>query len=116
MKLSEGKNTLPGRKQVFRFRNKQGNYAKDIIALAEQELNGEPLLAKVIENGRRLNDSPTLEDIRKHASENLSLLPAELKRITCPATYPVELSTALKALVSKLKRQLTKREIEAGRP
>jgi len=116
MKLSEGKNTLPGRKQVFRFSNKQGNYAKDIIALVEQELNGEPLLAKVIENGRRLNDSPTLEDVRKHSSENLSLLPAELKRITSPATYPVELSTALKALVTKLKRQLTKREIEAGRP
>jgi nicotinate phosphoribosyltransferase len=30
MKLSEGKATLPGRKQVFRFKDKKGVYEKDV--------------------------------------------------------------------------------------
>jgi nicotinate phosphoribosyltransferase len=115
MKLSEGKNTLPGRKQVFRFKNKQGDYTKDVIALADEKVNGEPLLTKVMAKGIRICDSPTLENIRKFASENLSFLPAKYRQTTNPPIYPVELSDALKALVTKLKRQITRKEIESAR-
>jgi len=115
MKLSEGKNTLPGRKQVFRFKDKQGNYIKDVIALAEENFNGDPLLIKVMEKGRSIFDPPTLEDIRKRASENLSFLPPEYKQINNPPAYPVQLSDALKSLVTRLERQITQKEIEAVR-
>jgi nicotinate phosphoribosyltransferase len=111
MKLSEGKATLPGRKQVFRFKDKQGNFAKDVIALADEKVQGEPLLVKVVENGNVTYDIPSLGKIRMTTSENLSKLPEKYKKVSDAPTYPVELSQALENLIEKLKRRLTKTEI-----
>ena len=38
MKLSKDKITLPGRKQVYRFRNEDGTFSKDVIALADEKV------------------------------------------------------------------------------
>jgi nicotinate phosphoribosyltransferase len=111
MKLSEGKATLPGRKQVFRLKDKKGNFAKDIIALADEKMEGEPLLVKVMENGKLTRDLPSLGEIRATASENLSKLPEKYKKLTDAPTYPVELSQALEDLIKRLRRKLTKIEI-----
>jgi nicotinate phosphoribosyltransferase len=111
MKLSEGKATLPGRKQVFRLKDRKGNYAKDMIALADEKREGEPLLVKVMENGKITYDLPSLGEIRATASENLSRLPKKYKKLKDAPTYPVELSRALEALIRKLRRKLTKTEI-----
>jgi nicotinate phosphoribosyltransferase len=111
MKLSEGKATLPGRKQVFRFKDKKGFFAKDIIALADEKMEGEPLLAKVMENGKITRALPSLSEIRAAASENLSKLPEKYKKLTDAPAYPVELSQALEALIKRLRRKLTKTEI-----
>jgi nicotinate phosphoribosyltransferase len=111
MKLSEGKATLPGRKQVFRFKDKNGNFEKDVIALADEKVKGEPLLVKVMENGEITYDLPSLDEIRATASENLSKLPEKYKKLMDAPTYPVELSQALEDLIKKLKRRLTKTEI-----
>ncbi|HLC00572.1 MAG TPA: nicotinate phosphoribosyltransferase [Candidatus Bathyarchaeia archaeon] len=107
MKLSEGKITLPGRKQVYRFKDEQGNYSKDIIALAEEKSDGEALLIKVMEKGRITSDSPSLKEIRAEAEENLSKLPAKYKKLTNPPPYQVKLSKALKNLIAKLTKKLT---------
>jgi len=111
MKLSEGKVTLPGRKQVFRFKDKNGNFAKDEIALADEKVKGEPLLVKVMENGEITCDLPSLDEIRATASENLSKLLEKYKKLTNAPTYPVELNRDLENLIRKLKRRLTKTEI-----
>jgi nicotinate phosphoribosyltransferase len=111
MKLSEGKATLPGRKQVFRFKDKKGFFAKDIIALADEKMEGEPLLAKVMENGKITRALPSLSEIRAAASENLSKLPEKYKKLTDAPMYPVELSQALEDLIKRLRRKLTKTEI-----
>jgi nicotinate phosphoribosyltransferase len=111
MKLSKGKATLPGRKQVFRFKDKNGNFAKDEIALADEKVKGEPLLVKVMENGEITCDLPSLDEIRATASENLSKLLEKYKKLTNAPTYPVELSRNLENLIRKLKRRLTKTEI-----
>jgi nicotinate phosphoribosyltransferase len=111
MKLSEGKITLPGRKQVFRFKDTKSNFSRDVIALADERTKGEPLLVKVMEKGKITYGLPTLNEIRKAASENLSKLPEKYKKLTNPPAYPVELSKALEALIEKLKRKLTKTEI-----
>jgi nicotinate phosphoribosyltransferase len=112
MKLSKGKATLPGRKQVFRFKDKKGNYTKDMIALANETVNAEPLLTKVMEHGKLLSNPPSLDEIRTTAKESLSALPPRYKKLTNAAEYPVEQSQALKGLVKKLKRKLTKTEIQ----
>ena len=111
MKLSEGKTTLPGRKQVFRFSDEKGFLAKDTIALASEKMEGEPLLTKVMENGKITYDLPSLNDIRTTASRNLAKLHEKYKKLTDAPTYPVELSEALEELIRKLKRKLKKTEI-----
>ena len=109
MKLSEGKATLPGRKQVYRFKDRKGNYTKDMIALADEKVDAQPLLIKVMEKGKITTDLPSLEEIRAAAAENLSKLPAKYKKLDA-AEYPVKLSQNLENLRKSLKKKLRKTE------
>jgi len=111
MKLSEAKVTLPGRKQVYRFKDAKGNYEKDIIALADEKVNGKPLMVKVMEKGEVTYDFPSLSEIRAAAAENLSLLPKNYKKVTGSAEYPVKLSQNLEKLIRNLKEKLLKAEV-----
>jgi nicotinate phosphoribosyltransferase len=111
MKLSKDKNTLPGRKQVYRFINKEGNYAKDVIALADEEPRGEPMLMRVMAKGKTTYSTPTLAEVRSSAFANLAKLPAPYKKLTDAPTYPVKVSKALARLVETLKKKITEAEI-----
>jgi nicotinate phosphoribosyltransferase len=111
MKLSKDKITLPGRKQVYRFKDTKGNYVKDVIALANEKVDGEPLLIKVVDRGKLTYQLPTLNEIRVYASENLSKLPEECKALTNAQEYPVELSLNLQNLIKTLKQQITQNEM-----
>jgi nicotinate phosphoribosyltransferase len=113
MKLSKDKNTLPGRKQVYRITDAKGNYIKDIIALANEQSKGEPLLVKVMENEKLTYNLPSLKDIRTSAAANIAKLPAKYKQLTGDSQYPVELSQALEDLVANLKRKIMENEIIA---
>lgn len=101
MKLSEGKRTLPGRKQVFR------THAGDTIALAGEELPGEPLLRRVMAGGRRVLPRPPLAAARQDAAARIAALPAPLRALT-PATppWPVAISDALAAEESRVRARL----------
>ena len=114
MKLSKDKITLPGRKQVYRFRDAAGNLEKDTISLADETVQGEPLLVKVMEKGKLTYKLPSLDKIRANAAENLSKLPIEYKALTGASVYPVELSSNLLNLVKTLERQITINEINHG--
>ncbi len=111
MKLSKDKITLPGRKQVYRVKNKIGFFEKDVVALADEKMQGEPLLVKVMDNGKVRYDFPSLNDIRTYAAETLSKLPDGFKALTDAPVYPVELSRNLQKLIKNLKHQLTINEI-----
>ena len=102
IKLSTGKATLPGRKQVLRF-ERDGHYERDVIALEDEDVNGaRPLLAKVMEKGRRLDDDG-LEAARQRCAEGLGLLPPTLRRLGAPAQrYRVEPSARLAGLVRQM--------------
>ena len=54
LKLSPEKETLPGRKQVFRLRDRGGVAIGDVIARADERLDGDPLLEPVMRGGERL--------------------------------------------------------------
>ena len=111
MKLSKGKVTLPGRKQVYRFKDENGNFKKDMIALADEKVDGEPLLVKVMEKGELTYDFPSLSEIRATAAENLSRLPDKYQKTAVAHEYPVELSQDLEKLIRKLKKKILKNEV-----
>lgn len=69
-KYSEGKETLPGRKQVFRRHGADS----DVLESREAHAAGEPLLRPVWRNGDRLV-SLSLERARSRAQEQLDLVP-----------------------------------------
>ncbi|HIJ55443.1 MAG TPA: nicotinate phosphoribosyltransferase, partial [Deltaproteobacteria bacterium] len=98
-KLSPGKMTLAGKKQVFRDTDPQGRYVKDIIGLRDDRINNSrPLLEKFFENGIRTQSTPSLESIRNRFKENFSLLGEKYKEINKRHVYPVELSPRLEQL------------------
>ena len=111
MKLSEGKGTLPGRKQVYRFKDEKGNFKKDMIALSDEKQSGEPLMVKVMEKGELVYDFPSLSEIRATAAENVARLPEKYQKVTGAPEYPVELSQDLKKLIRKLKAKILKTEV-----
>ena len=92
MKLSKGKITYPGKKQVYRSFDKNGDYLKDILALRNEKINGQELLVKVMEKGKIVYKMPSLEYIRKITKENLSKLPNHYKKLRNALKYKVEIS------------------------
>ena len=110
MKLSKGKITLPGRKQVFRFKDRGGFFKKDIIALEDEKIGEEPLLIKVMTKGEIIYDLPSLENIRKTAEDNLSRLPKKYKKLKGAPHYPVEFSVGLRKLTKELTEKVKKIE------
>lgn len=95
MKRSVEKATLPGRKQVFR-RVEGAKAVGDVIALADESCEGQPMLQRVMHNGRRTGPSPSLEEIRASAARNLVEFPADLRLLEPgPSAYPVQYSPGL---------------------
>jgi len=110
MKLSKAKRTLPGRKQVFRLRDKNGKYRGDIIALEKERIKGKALLVKVVSNGKIIYRNPTLDKIRSRLKYQLSNFPKQLLAIDASYRYPLKLSPQLNRLKNKLSRRLEKRQ------
>lgn len=95
MKLSPGKNLLPGRKQIWR-RETGGIYSGDVIGRADESLSGTPLLRLVMKDGRRLVPAPPLQQIASYAAAELAKLPPPV-RGRATAAYPVTVSDSLTA-------------------
>ena len=103
-KLSPGKITLAGAKQVFRKTDPSGRYREDILGLREENMDeGEPLLEMVMENGKPIRPHPTLQTIRKRFETNFSRLDKKYKSIETRAIYPVKLSRRIQDLQERLK-------------
>jgi nicotinate phosphoribosyltransferase len=95
-KLSTGKPILPGRKQVFRI-EEDGIAVRDVIARADETLDGRPLLAPVMRDGSRLDAGRVaLDRMRAHATSEIGRLPAHVRALE-PADppYPVSISETL---------------------
>ena len=98
-KLSPGKVTLAGEKQVFRNKKTNGYFVEDIIGVRDESILGsDPLLEKVMENGIVLRAHPSLEEIRKRFALNFSSLDKKYKSISDVVVYPVKLSHGLEKL------------------
>ena len=107
LKLSTGKVSWPGKKQVFRMRDERGQLQKDVIALREENIPGaDPLLQKVMASGEVAVRCPTLEEIRDNFMAEFKRLPDPIKAIRNPASYPIEISPQLTKLRQEVGRQL----------
>ena len=117
IKLSEnlGKVTLPNKKQVYRISDSNGNWiGADAIALEDEtdfskithpfdvlkslsvkNCQKEPLLVKVMENGKRMEKPRTLEEIASFSIGRLKSLSPEFKRFNNPHIYKVGISDKL---------------------
>ncbi|HEY8127066.1 MAG TPA: nicotinate phosphoribosyltransferase [Methylocystis sp.] len=95
MKLSTGKRSLPGRKQVFR-QVEDGVAVSDVIAREGETVPGVPLLEPYMLSGVRTAQSCDLSQIRAYAKEQLAALPAYLKALgSHEARYDVAISREL---------------------
>ncbi|MBI5626069.1 MAG: nicotinate phosphoribosyltransferase, partial [Nitrosomonadales bacterium] len=103
-KRSEGKQTWPGRKQVYRSYDADGRMASDVVTLEKDVQPGEPLLMPMMRGGQRIAAAATLADIRSHAATNLARLPEALRRLQEPFSYQVEIADALHELAAQVDR------------
>jgi len=100
-KLSEGKQTWPGRKQVWRAYDADGRMHGDILSIETDQQKGEPLIVPVMRAGKRIAPSPTLAQIRARAATDLARLPDPLRQLQSGASYPVKVADALTALAKQ---------------
>jgi nicotinate phosphoribosyltransferase len=109
-KLSAGKATWPGRKQVWRRFALDGRMAGDVLSLEDDDQPGERMLEPVMQGGRRLKGPESLAEIRARAAANLARLPEPLSRLDPGASYPVKVADRLTRLAAEVDRRLMQRE------
>ena len=101
-KLSEGKATWPGRKQVWRAYDADGRMRGDILSLESDNQPGEALVVPVMRAGKRIAGAPTLVQIRERAARDLARLAGPLARLESGFEYPVNVANALTALAKQI--------------
>jgi nicotinate phosphoribosyltransferase len=92
-KRSAAKQTLPGAKQVFR-RFENGTMIEDIVATAEEELDGERLLLPAMRGGEIVH-AESLDEMRARTAASLAALPVALRSKGPKPRYPVTHSERL---------------------
>lgn len=113
-KLTAGKAYLPTAKQVFRIRNSDGSFQQDILTERDDTCEGEPLLCKVMENGRRIDAPDPLERIRERFHSDIRDLPEKYKALRRPDRYPVSVGSRLTELSERMDRELAAKEIDGN--
>lgn len=108
MKESSGKLTYPGRKQIFRTVS-EGKLCSDRLGLQDEPVrdNELDLLQLVMQQGKRLETSTTLEQIRQRTAAAVASLPDRVRQISHPESFPVIISPALEALRQSVTQQNT---------
>ena len=119
MKLSAGKVSVPGRKQIFRGCNANGICIGDLVGLMDEsrstvtrEFRQQPasvstMLETRMEHGKRSEPRPTLDELRNHTMSDLQNLDPRVKALRKPAEYSVRPTAALNAMLisEKLKSE-----------
>ncbi len=107
MKKSSGKQTYPGRKQIFR-RVENGQLVGDRLGLSDErpEVGEQPLLGLVVRNGESIEPPDSLESITKRTISNVALLPSGARDIETPTPPVVRISEALSDLTDRVSQKL----------
>jgi nicotinate phosphoribosyltransferase len=109
LKLSPGKISLPGKKQVFRISDEQGQLQRDIIGLRDENVAGaESLLKRVMTAGKIIAPLPSLAESRSKFLSEFAKLPEPIKRIRNSENYLVEQSARLQEHCATVKKQVSR--------
>jgi nicotinate phosphoribosyltransferase len=109
LKLSTGKVSLPGRKQLFRLRDSTGVFTHDVIGLRAEQLGGERLLKEVMRGGKKPEPDPSLKESRELFAADFAGLPLAVKSIRKPHQYTVEFSPLLNDLRAEVTERHTRK-------
>ena len=106
-KLTHAKATYPGRKQVYRYAGRNGEYQGDRIALESEPFSGgRPLLVEVMRDGRRMAPAEPIRALRERCADGLAHLPRPLRRIRGRAKYPVHYSKGLQGSLERVRQRV----------
>jgi nicotinate phosphoribosyltransferase len=122
LKTSQGKLSLPGRKQIFRAINANGGFYGDLIGLDDEgtttvarEFKPVPtevaaMLTRQMVAGRRVEPRPTLAESRERLLQALARLENRYKDLERPEAYPVRNTAALSAMLTGERLRVEKRQ------
>jgi len=109
MKNSPGKQSFPGRKQIFRQLGADGRIMQDIVAGRDEVHDGEPLLKPVMRQGRIIEGAiPPLDDQVEAAAKNIDALGEGFLSLEPVTESPVVISDFLKTLQRETLEKITK--------
>ncbi len=111
LKQSASKETLPGRKQVFR-RWEQGKVQRDRVALMKESAQAgeQPLLELVMQQGETIKPTPSLETLRDRTRQSTLSLPDGVRQLHHPDSIPVEHSPQLEQLTQQVTTAMERNE------
>jgi nicotinate phosphoribosyltransferase len=111
-KLSPGKATLPGSKQVYRRQAPDGTFLEDVIASANEPPlpDARPLLELVMRGGKSLRAHPTLTESRGRFQREFAALPERHKVLKSPTPYPSEITHDLERMADKVAAEVKRHE------
>jgi nicotinate phosphoribosyltransferase len=113
LKLSTGKATWTGEKQIWRRRRPDGVLDHDLLALRDEPppAGAESLLRTVMDAGRVVEPLPPVSATRERCAREIGALPPEVTRLRAPGRYPVRHSERLVRHQRQLEAGVTAREI-----
>ena len=118
MKLSEGKVSLPGAKQVFRRRDENGTLTADIIGLQEESgpAGSEPLMEEVMRDGVRTIPTVSLHDLSNRFQAEFASLDPRFKDLRRPPQFPVSISPRLQRVTAEVREEAVLTNISGESP
>jgi nicotinate phosphoribosyltransferase len=97
VKRSRDKSTLGGPKQVWRRYGPDGRISHDVLGLADEEQDGQPLLKQYIARGRLIEHPPPVTRIADRARREVHNLPPAARELRGGYDHPIQVSAALQA-------------------
>ncbi len=115
MKLSTGKVTYVGAKQVFRFFDPDGFIDHDTLGLkGENYPSAQTLLQTFMVSGKRVREPDDLQAVKMRFEKEFKRLPQQLKTLDAEKKLRVEISEELEKLQQEVKQQIIEKELGEG--
>lgn len=104
LKLSAGKETWAGPKQVWRRLDPTGLILRDRLGLRDEKQKGEPLLRPVMRGGRRTDPPGDWKTARQRFQAGLASLPLRTRLLVDPRPVTLEPTEALQQLQARTRQ------------